>query len=98
MALMAKHWENIAIANPRCCGGVSSMTASVAVGRKAAWAKAIGSSAASTRIVPFSNREESAIRLQPRLNPARLKPRPKATLRSASQRPTGHCRLTSKVN
>ena len=30
MALMAKHWENNAIAKPRCSGGVSSITASVA--------------------------------------------------------------------
>ena len=74
------------------------MTASVAVGKKAAWAKAIGSKAASTKIVPFSNRDDRAIKAQPRLNPARLRPSPKATLRSASQRPTGHCRLTSKVS
>ena len=84
MALIAKHWENRAIARPRCSGGVSSITASVAVGRKAAWAKAIGSRAASTSAVPDSNRDETAINPQPKLNPARLKPRPKATLRSAS--------------
>ena len=74
------------------------MTASVAVGRKAAWAKAIGSKLTKTSAVPAVNSEDKAINTHPKLKLARLMLKPKPTLRFESHRPTGHCRLTRRVN
>ena len=75
---------------PRCSGGVSSTTASLAVGRKAASPRARGSWAANTRASPQGSSAERASSTEPTAKLTRLSARPVLTGQRARARPTGH--------
>jgi len=69
--------------------------ASAAVGRNAAFPKAIGITAMAISTSPFSQSAEQARSKQPREKLQSPIPRPKRRLRFATQLPTGHCKSTS---
>ena len=98
VALSAKHWENSAIARPRCRRGVSSIMASAAVGRNAAFPKAIGITAMAISTSPLLQSAEHARSRHPRAKLHRPIPSPKRRLRLATQLPTGHWSSTSHAS
>ena len=79
-ALIAKHWENKAIAMPLCSMGEIFVIASVAVGRKAANAIAKGIWAIKTKITPSFNTDEIPSSRHPMPKLEMLIPSPKPSL------------------
>ena len=72
IALMANTGENNAMASSRWPGGVSSITASVAVGREGGLCQGHRHQGRRTKCTPCSDRDERASSTDPTLKPATL--------------------------